>query len=128
MVNVMWLAAILAGVVHVVIFCMESLWWATPKVQKRFRQNPEQSQATRLFAFNQGFYNLFLAVGVFLGLALSMAGHAATGQTLATWCCLSMVGAALVLLASAPQMKRGAILQGGAPLVFLLIELAHWAL
>lgn len=33
----MWLAAILAGVVHVFIFCMESLWWTTPKVRQRFR-------------------------------------------------------------------------------------------
>ena len=59
MLAVMWLAAILAAVVHVLIFCMESLWWTTPKVRARFRQAPEQADATKLFAFNQGFYNLF---------------------------------------------------------------------
>ena len=53
--------ALLAGAVHVAIFCMESLWWTTPAVRARFRQSEEHAQVTRLLAFNQGFYNLFLA-------------------------------------------------------------------
>ena len=119
----MWLAGILAGVIHVVIFCMESLWWTTPQVRARFRQTSEQAQATRLFAFNQGFYNLFLALGVFAGLALVLAGHPTAGFTLATWSCLSMLGAAIVLVASAPNMQRAALIQGAAPLLFLVLEL-----
>jgi len=128
MLVVMWLAAILAGVIHVVIFCMESLWWTTPKVRERFRQLPEQAQATKLFAFNQGFYNLFLGLGVFAGLTLVLAGHRVSGLTLVTWSCLSMLGAAIVLAASAPQMQRGALIQGTAPLLFLMLGLVHWAL
>lgn len=127
MLVVMWLVGIVAGVIHVAIFCMESLWWTTPGVRARFRQLPEQAQATRLFAFNQGFYNLFLALGVFAGLALVVAGHPVSGLTLATWSCLSMLGAALVLAASAPQLLRGAVIQGAAPLLFLLLGLLHWA-
>jgi len=127
MLMVMWLFGVLAGVIHVLIFSMESLWWTSPKVRERFRQSPEQAEATRLFAFNQGFYNLFLALGVFAGLALTLTGHRAAGLMVATWCCLSMVGAAIVLVVSAPQMKRGALTQGVAPLLFLLLRLAHWA-
>ena len=127
MLVVMWLAAILAGVVHVVIFCMESLWWTTPEVRTRFRQSPEQADATRLFAFNQGFYNLFLAIGTFAGLALVLLGHPGTGLMLVSWNCLSMLGAAIVLVASAPRMRRGALIQGVAPLVFLLLALVHGA-
>jgi len=52
MTALMWLAAIVAGIVHVLIFCMESLLWSTPGVRARFRQTPEQAEATRLFAFN----------------------------------------------------------------------------
>jgi putative membrane protein len=127
MLVVMWLAAILAGVIHVAIFCMESLWWASPQVRARFRQLPEQAQATKLFAFNQGFYNLFLALGVFAGFTLVLAGHPVSGLTLVTWSCLSMLGAAIVLVASAPPMLRGAVIQGAAPLLFLLLELVRWA-
>lgn len=128
MIALMWLAGILAGVIHVLIFCMESLWWSAPKVRARFRQSPEQSQATRLFAFNQGFYNLFLALGVFAGFALTLAGYPISGLTLATWSCLSMLGAAVVLAASAPGLQRGAIIQGVAPLLFLVAGLIQWTL
>ena len=121
MVTVMWLAALLAGVIHVLIFCMESLWWTTPKVRVRFRQSPEQADATKLFAFNQGFYNLFLAIGAFAGLALVLMGYRAYGLTLVTWNCLFMLGAAIVLVASAPQLLRGALVQGAAPLLFLML-------
>ena len=128
MIALMSVAAILAGLIHVLIFCMESLWWTTPEVRARFRQTPEQAQATRLFAFNQGFYNLFLGLGVFAGLTLVLAEHPVAGLTLATWSCLSMLGAAIVLVASAPGMRRGALIQGAAPLLFLLLELVHWVL
>ncbi|HKA59178.1 MAG TPA: DUF1304 domain-containing protein [Gemmatimonadales bacterium] len=128
MLVVMWVAGILAGVIHVMIFCMESLWWTTPKVRARFRQRPEQAEATKLFALNQGFYNLFLGLGVFAGLTLVLAGHPVSGLTLATWSCLSMLGAAIVLAASAPQMQRGALIQGTAPLIFLLLAVVRWAL
>jgi putative membrane protein len=125
MLTVMWLAATLAGVVHVLIFCLESLWWTTPQVRVRFRQTPEQAEATKLFAFNQGFYNLFLAIGTFAGLVLVLMGHPVSGLTLVSWNCLFMLGAAIVLAASAPQLRRGAVIQGAAPLVFLLLSVVR---
>jgi putative membrane protein len=124
---IMWLAAIAAGLVHVLIFCMESLLWTTPQVRARFRQSPEQAETTKLFAFNQGFYNLFLAIGTFAGLGLVLTGHPRVGWTLVSWNCLFMLGAALVLATSAPGMRRGAVIQGAAPLLFLL-TFAGWAL
>src|SRR5258708_9359036 len=123
MLAVMWLAATLAAVVHVLIFCMESLWWTAPKVRARFRQAREQADATRLFAFNQGFYNLFLAIGTFAGLALILLGHPDSGLTLASWNRLFMVGAALVLAASAPPLRRGAPIQRTPPFPVLLLGL-----
>ena len=121
MLPLMWLTAMLAGFVHVLIFCMESLWWTTPSVRARFGQAPEQAHATRLLAFNQGFYNLFLALGTFAGLAFVLTGHARSGLTVVCWNCLSMLGAGIVLAASAPRMWRGALIQGMPPLVFLLL-------
>jgi putative membrane protein len=121
MVVIMWLAAILAGAVHVLIFCMESLLWTTPGVRARFRQSPEQADATKLLALNQGFYNLFLAIGTFAGLGLVLTGHPRVGWTLVYWNCLFMLGAAVVLAGSAPGMRRGAVIQGAAPLLFLVL-------
>ncbi len=107
MLVVMWTAAVLAGIIHVLFFCMESLWWTKPAVYRRFR-------------LNQGFYNLFLAAGALGGLALIATGRMSLGLTLVTWNCASMLAAAVVLAASSPQMIRGAVIQGLAPLIFLI--------
>ena len=115
----LWVAAALAGVIHVLFFCMESLWWTRPAVYRRFRSTEAQAHATRSLAFNQGFYNLFLAAGVFAGLALSETGHYREAIILVAWNCLSMLAAAVVLAASSPGMVRGALIQGLPPLVFL---------
>jgi len=116
---VLWISAVLAGVIHVLFFCMESLWWTRPAVYRRFRSTEAQAHTTKALALNQGFYNLFLAVGVFGGLALSEMGHYRAGIILVTWNCLSMLAAAVVLAASSPGMMRGALIQGLPPLVFL---------
>ena len=120
MLIVMWVAAALAGAIHVLFFCMESLWWTKPAVYRRFRSTASQAQTTKSLAFNQGFYNLFLAAGAFGGLALIAAGHHRAGMILVAWNCASMLAAAVVLAASSPKMLRGALIQGLPPLVFLL--------
>ena len=116
---VLWISAVLAGVIHVLFFCMESLWWTRPAVYRRFRSTEAQAQVTKSLAFNQGFYNLFLAAGVFGGLALTEMGHYRAGLILIGWNCLSMLAAAVVLAASSPGMIRGALIQGLPPLIFL---------
>jgi putative membrane protein len=120
MVAVMWVAAALAGAIHVLFFCMESLWWTKPAVYRRFRSTASQAQTTKSLAFNQGFYNLFLAAGALGGLALIETGYYRAGMILVAWNCASMLAAAVVLAASSPQMMRGTLIQGLPPLVFLL--------
>lgn len=121
------LFALLAGVLHVGIFCMESLYFMQPKVHKRFgAATTADAEARRLFAFNQGFYNLFLAVGIFAGLALlDFGGNATVGQTLVLFSCASMAGAGLVLYFSARRlMLRAAVIQASFPLLAWVFWLA----
>ena len=117
----MWVAAAIAGLVHVLFFCLESLWWTKPAVYRRFRSTEADALVTRSLAFNQGFYNLFLALGALGGLVLVTTGHGGAGMILAAWSCASMLAAAVVLAASSPQMLRGAAVQGLPPLVFLAV-------
>jgi putative membrane protein len=119
--------AFLAAALHVLIFCMESLWFMRPRVHKRFgAATPMDAAARRLFAFNQGFYNLFLALGVFVGLAvLHLGGSALVGQTLVLFSCACMVGAGVVLFASAGRhMLRAAAVQATFPLLAWILWLA----
>lgn len=99
--------AFIAAVIHVLFFCMESLWFMQPKVHKRFgAATTADAETLRLFAFNQGFYNLFLAIGTFVGLVLlHLGGNVIVGQTLVLFNCACMLAAGVVLFFSAGRQK-----------------------
>jgi len=113
--------AVLAGLVHVYIFFLESVAWTSPRVRKIFGLSSEtEVQATRAMAFNQGFYNLFLAIGAILGVVLAVTGNGATGWTLVVFSTASMLGAAVVLLGTGRRYLNSAFVQGSFPLISLL--------
>lgn len=108
--------AALAALVHVFIFWMESLAWTSERARRTFGTGTvQEAEATRELAFNQGFYNLFLATAVVLGIALYAAGHHAVGATLVFAGAGSMAAAALVLLLSSPDKRGAALKQGVVP-------------
>ncbi len=112
------LALILAGLaalLHVYIFYMESIAWTSRRVRATFGTTEEEAQTTKLLAFNQGFYNLFLAIAVVLGIVLWLLGHTVAAATLVFVGTGSMVAAALVLLLSSPGKARAALTQGVLP-------------
>ncbi|HEX7351677.1 DUF1304 domain-containing protein [Brachybacterium sp.] len=113
--------ALAAAALHVVIFRLESLVWGGPQAQKVFGpQSPEQIAATRQMAFNQGFYNLFLAVLAALGAALTLLGAVTVGATLVLAGTGAMLAAATVLLLSSRAHRRAAVTQGTLPLLAVL--------
>ena len=57
---------------HVWIFVLEFFLWQKPRGLRAFGQSQAQAAATAVLAKNQGVYNLFLAGGLFLGLALGL--------------------------------------------------------
>lgn len=80
---------------------------------------------TKPLAFNQGFYNLFLALAIFLGLHLHSAEMTRTaGSTLIIYALASIFAAGLVLLISKPKLWRGALLQMIPALVAVIPFLA----
>jgi putative membrane protein len=111
----------LAALVHVYIFVMESLIWTTPRVRATFGVTEEEALATKSMAFNQGFYNLFLAISVFTGIILFAVGAHAVGATLVFVGAGSMAAAAIVLLLSSPDKRGAALKQGVIPAVAVVI-------
>ena len=112
--------AALASLLHVYIWWLESLAW-TGAARKVFGTTPEQAAQTRELAFNQGFYNLFLAIGGLVGVVLLVGDHDdVAGTTLVVMALGSMLGAALVLLLSSPDKRQAAVNQGLLPLLGLL--------
>ena len=94
--------ATIAAIFHVLFFLMESVFWMNPKVHKTFgMKNIDEAAQFKLSFFNQGFYNLFLAIG----------------------CCYCMLAASIVLFISKPGMLRGVFIQGLCPLVAIVCNL-----
>ena len=109
--------AALAALLHVYIFVMESLTWTTPRTRKVFGTSAQEAETTKLLAFNQGFYNLFLAIVTAVGIAAIAMGHKQIGAALVFAGVGSMLAAAVVLLAASPDKARAAVTQGTFPLI-----------
>jgi len=117
MITVALVFAGLAALLHVYIFVMESLTWTSPRTRAVFGTTAEEAQTTKELAFNQGFYNLFLAVVAAVGIVVAVSGHRSVGVALVLASVGSMLAAAVVLLASSPDKARAAVTQGVFPLV-----------
>ena len=118
----------LAAAIHVFIFVQESVLWSKPSTWKRFGLKTQaEADTMKAMAYNQGFYNVFLAIGAGVGLVmLESQDWVQVGLAITIFACLSMVLAAVVLITSSPKLWRAALIQGGPPLVgitFLLIAL-----
>ncbi|MEJ3405288.1 DUF1304 domain-containing protein [Rathayibacter sp. YIM 133350] len=112
----------LAALLHVYIFLMESAWWSRPSTWKRFGvPSQEAADTTRPMAYNQGFYNLFLAIGAASGLVAYWSGAEAAGAALILFSTGCMLGAAIVLTTTGPGYLRPALVQGSLPLVGIVL-------
>lgn len=117
--------AALAALLHVYIWVLESFRWTEPATRKTFGTSESDAEVTRPLAYNQGFYNLFLAIITGVGLVLLGPEHG-TGTALALAGTGSMLAAALVLVTHDRSMARAAITQGTLPalaVMFLLLQL-----
>ncbi|MCW2926865.1 MAG: hypothetical protein JWM86_833 [Thermoleophilia bacterium] len=119
--------AVVASLLHVVFFVLESLRFRDPATWRRFGvASQEHADAIAPMAFNQGFYNLFLALGTLVGAAVLVAGDRDVGWALMLFGCSTMVGAALVLAATSRDLLRAAVLQGAPPLLCIGAALSNF--
>ncbi|SFN75479.1 DUF1304 domain-containing protein [Mycetocola miduiensis] len=119
------IAATLSAAIHVLIFYWESLAWTRPAVWKRFGLlSAEDAETTKVFAYNQGFYNLFLAIGALIGSILYGLGATDAGFALGLFSVSCMFAAAIVLLTSGPGRLRAAAVQGVFPLLTIVLYIA----
>jgi putative membrane protein len=118
----------LAALVHVYIFVLESIRWRQPATWKIFGlRSQADADTTAPLAYNQGFYNLFLAIGALVGVVLLLTEAREAGYALALLSTGSMLAAAGVLLSTGRSRLRSAAVQGTFPLLavaLLLLSLA----
>lgn len=104
-------------------FVLESFLFHRTDVQTFLLGRPEPAEGVRLWAFNQGFYNLFLAVGPTAGLIAHYAGYTDVGRALVIYGCAFMAGCGIVLFISNRKLWRSMIGQSGPPLIALIAAL-----
>ncbi|EAP98155.1 putative membrane protein [Janibacter sp. HTCC2649] len=120
MTTVAFVLAGIAALIHVYIFRLESLAWTDPKTRAAFGTTAETAEVTKPLAYNQGFYNLFLAVIAVIGIVLAAGDSDSAGKALIYAACGSMVAAALVLVTSDGSKLRAALIQGLAPVLAVI--------
>ncbi len=110
----------MAATLHVAFFVLESVLFRLPFGRRLFGVRAEQdSPPLRLFAVNQGLYNLGLAIVVFLGIVLALSRESwGIGIVVIITGCSVMVVAGIALAVTAPpRMLPIALAQGGLPLL-----------
>ena len=113
----------IAAIFHVYVFTLESIKWREPKTWKTFGlPSQEHAEIIGPMAFNQGFYNLFLALGSSIGL-ITLGINSTVAFTLMIFASSCMIGAGLVLFFSVKTSRRAAIIQAGPPLLGVLFVL-----
>ncbi|MBH5145989.1 DUF1304 domain-containing protein [Rhodococcus erythropolis] len=121
-----YIFAVLAAAVHVYIFVLESILWTAPKTRATFGvKSEEEAITTQPLAFNQGFYNLFLAIVSAVGIVIAATGSASVGIALVLAGTGSMVAAGLVLILSSPDKARAAVVQMLFPVIAVVLLVIH---
>jgi putative membrane protein len=124
MIIVATLVVTLAAALHVAIFIMESVGWTRPAIWKRFGvASQADANTTRALAYNQGFYNLFLAIGALVGIIFFGIGWRDGGLALVVFTMASMFAASVVLVSTGRGYARAAVTQGMLPLIGLVLIL-----
>ncbi len=117
-------AALVAALLHVGFFYLESIVFVRPTVWSRFNiASQEQADIVRPMALNQGFYNLFLGLGIVAGLVLVAAGEGTAGTAIVLFACACMVLAGVVLLATDRRFLSAAALQAVPPLIAIVLAI-----
>ncbi|MFF3006039.1 DUF1304 family protein [Kitasatospora sp. NPDC057940] len=114
--------AVIAAAVHLLAWPLESFLYGHPRVRFLLTGSTADAPEVRLWRFNVGFYNLFLALGLVAGLVLLHTGHSASGRAVISYVAAFMVAGGVTLLASEPKVWRGALAQALPAAAILIAE------
>lgn len=116
----------LAVLFHVMAFVFESILWTRPAIFGRFGvKSQAEADTVKNMAYNQGFYNLALALGVVVGLVLLPQGGDSfvVAKTLVIFGTACMTIAGLVLATTGRGYLRSAAIQFGLSALALVFAI-----
>jgi len=116
--------AVAMGCCLVVVFVLESFLFRRPELYPLFLIEPADTRAVRMWAVNQGFYNLCFAAAALTGVVLLHTGDATVGRTLVLFASASMAVLGVVLFVSERRLWASALAQAVPGAVVLVAALS----
>ena len=116
--------AFAAGLLHIGVGIAEAFFFDQQGVQQSLIRKDRTSPDVSLWAFNLGFYNIFLGVGAVVGAVLAASSSEDVGRALVLYTCSFMALCGVVLWVSDHRLWRGALGQVVVPLVAIVAVLA----
>ena len=107
---------LLPAIIHLYIFSLESLFWDRPYTRRVFGLSSDEAKVTKVFAWNQGFYNFMLGIAIIVGWFLRrgilvMNNGALAGNVLIAYGLVSILIAGFVLFLATRRLWRSALVQ-----------------
>lgn len=115
----------LSGIIHIYFFILESIIMQRPGGAKFLKVPSHSIDTVKLWAFNQGFYNLFLALQMFVGLYYVNQFKPQIAGPLVSFSGGFMVLAGLILFFSSKSSRKIATIQFGPPLLGFFFLMFH---
>ena len=115
---------LITSLLHIVFFKIESIDFMKLETLQRFSLTAEKAEVVKVWAYNQGFYNLFIAFGLLYGIYLLYRDDLNKAKPLLSTLLLIIVGAGIVLATSADGKIIAASIQAIPALIaFILLNL-----
>lgn len=119
--------AVAAGVLHVAVGIVEIAFFRRPWAQQLLLRTTTSPREVDLWAFNVGFYNVFLGAGTMLGVVLARSGSVDVGRALVLYTAGFMTLGGIALWVSDHRLWTGTVGQSGFGLATLLATLGGTA-
>jgi len=116
--------ALAAGALHVGVGVVEAFFFHRAWAQQFLLRTSSSPREVDLWAFNVGFYNVFLGVGTIVGAVLAATGDVTAGRALVLFTATFMLLGGIVLWVSDHRLWTGTLGQSGFGLATLLATLA----
>lgn len=123
-----WISFFLFGIaalVHIGFFFFETILYQRDGFHIKLGISERDHEIQKVWAFNQGFYNLYLSVGTLTGLYFVMQKQIMLAGVLTSFCGVSMVVSGCVLWFSVPRLRMAALLQAIPPLLGFFFLFFH---
>lgn len=120
---------LLAAMIHLGFFFYESIILQQKNGHKHLGIDPQTHAQVKVWAFNQGFYNLFLAIGMLIGLFFVLQKQVMLAGVMAGFSGACMVFAGIVLAISVPRLRKFALVQALPPafgFIFLYFHISMY--